>query len=505
MLQSLKLDATSSSKAKDRTEDASGVAASSDAGISGFSGVLAALAGSFQVAPVLSNLPTASAPEVSRSAAGANRAASRDWSRASAKDARAAANDARNGAASRSQAVQKQGSASASPEASSAQKRSSQAPARVDDAQAHAPDPKVAGQGSGSENPQPQGPEEIQALAQAQEANAPEAAEAVPVPVGASASPADASSSEDVGAALLKGLKTLSGAVNAADPSGAQAGLKDGPNAGLGAGFNDGFNAGSGGDAAVGSASGPTSGSAFTISTNPAAEAPGQDANALVISTDTDKLNIAENTLSTMLAQNSTATVKNDALAAEVLGGKDALGALDGSQTAQTAKAPLSHGVDAAMGSVRAQTAAAQAPAQTSPVRTSPALSQVEGTIRWMVRNQEKSAELQLHPENLGRVTISLKVEGNEVHARVWASESSSAALLQDQRTALEQSLKDQGLNLASFDLQSGNRGEDAQRQTPMPQAAPSEPAREVVSSRQDAPTGGTPNLSNAYQIEVFA
>ena len=501
MLQSLKLDATSSSKAKDRTEDANGTAAaSSDAGTSGFSGILAALAGSFQVAPGLSNLPTASAPENSRAAEGAGRAASRDWNRTSSKDARGVSNDARSSASTR-QTAQKQGGAAASQDASPAVKSPSQgsSPASTRNAQAQGADPKATSQGAGSEGAEPPSAEDIQAMAQVQQpqevagdvSGDASGAASAPAPAGAAQAPNVASASKEapsdsLGGVLTKGIKAAPDLANTqSDPSGA----------------NSDLNAGSKGASGADSASD----SAFTLSTNPAAEAPGQDANALVISTDPEKSNIAGNTLSTMLAQSSTATVKNDPLAAEVLGGKDALGALDGSQTAQTAKAPLSHGVDAATGTARAQTAAAQAPAQASPVRTSPALAQVEGTIRWMVRNQEKSAELQLHPENLGRVTISLKVEGNEVHARVWASESSSAALLNDQRTALEQSLKDQGLNLASFDLQSGNRGEDAQRQTPMPQTKPSEPVREVSQSGQDAPTGVTPNLSNACQIEVFA
>jgi flagellar hook-length control protein FliK len=97
--------------------------------------------------------------------------------------------------------------------------------------------------------------------------------------------------------------------------------------------------------------------------------------------------------------------------------------------------------------------------------------SQVDGTIRWLVKNQDKGAELQLHPESLGRVQINLKVEGNVVHAKVWASDAAAVPVLQDHRSSLEASLKAQGMTLGSFDLQHGHR----EQQQPMP--APAEPA----------------------------
>lgn len=133
------------------------------------------------------------------------------------------------------------------------------------------------------------------------------------------------------------------------------------------------------------------------------------------------------------------------------------------------------------------------------------AFSQVEGTIRWMVRNQEKSAELQLHPDKLGQVNISLRIEGQDVHARIWASESTTVPILQEHRAALEQSLREQGLNLSSFDLQSGSRGEDAQGGSQNRSFTPSEASTNTLSSLQDVPTLATQILGNAHQIEVFA
>jgi flagellar hook-length control protein FliK len=99
------------------------------------------------------------------------------------------------------------------------------------------------------------------------------------------------------------------------------------------------------------------------------------------------------------------------------------------------------------------------------PTRQESPLAQVDGTIRFLVKNQDQSAELQLHPESLGRLQIKLKVEGTVVHAKVWASEASTVPLLNDQKALLEASLKNQGLSLGSFDLQHGRREDQA----PMP------------------------------------
>jgi len=130
-------------------------------------------------------------------------------------------------------------------------------------------------------------------------------------------------------------------------------------------------------------------------------------------------------------------------------------------------------------------------------------MAQVDGTIRWLVKNNEQGAELQLHPESLGRVQIKLKVEGNVVHAKLWASEAASMPALQEHRSFLEASLKQQGLTLGSFDLQHGHRDDQA----PLP--APSQSAR---SSFQDAPAAGqespaasAPTSSNANRIEYVA
>lgn len=139
-----------------------------------------------------------------------------------------------------------------------------------------------------------------------------------------------------------------------------------------------------------------------------------------------------------------------------------------------------------------------------APARPHPAATQVEGSIRWILQNKAQGAELQLHPEALGRVVIQLKVEGQEVHARLWASENSSLAVLQDHKAFLETSLKEQGLVLSTFDLQSGARGNSAQTAF-QEQAAPSPRTLPHLEVMQEMPTEFRLDPSDPYRVEVYA
>ena len=108
----------------------------------------------------------------------------------------------------------------------------------------------------------------------------------------------------------------------------------------------------------------------------------------------------------------------------------------------------------------------------TAPRQENP-MTQVDSTIKWLIKNKEQSAELQLHPEHLGRVQVKLTVEGTEVHAKLWASEAAALPVLQEHRAFLEDSLKGQGLHLGSFDLQHGQQGEQAALPRPEPSLPP--------------------------------
>ena len=157
-----------------------------------------------------------------------------------------------------------------------------------------------------------------------------------------------------------------------------------------------------------------------------------------------------------------------------------------------------------ASGAVRV-TAPGSPEALSAPRRENP-MAQVDSSIRWLIKNKEHSAELQLHPEALGRVQVKITVEGTEVHAKLWASEAAAMPVLQEHRAFLETSLKAQGLTLGSFDLQHGQQQND---QSPLPRPDPSPPPLSLNPAparlEQATPAAVTLGPSGGNRIEIVA
>jgi len=156
-----------------------------------------------------------------------------------------------------------------------------------------------------------------------------------------------------------------------------------------------------------------------------------------------------------------------------------------------------------ASGSVRVTASASTATSR--PAGEPNLASQVDGTIRWLVKNQDQGAELQLHPESLGRIQIKLKVEGNVVHAKVWASDAAAVPVLQDHRATLEASLKAQGLTLGSFDLQHGHRQQQESLPTPTEPASTPAVSLAPASTGQETPVSGVNAGTHTSRIEYVA
>ena len=112
------------------------------------------------------------------------------------------------------------------------------------------------------------------------------------------------------------------------------------------------------------------------------------------------------------------------------------------------------------------------------------------------------AVELEMHPESLGQVTIHLKVEGGEVHARLWITEPASVQAVQEDRPHLEQSLKEQGLQLGSFDLQQGHR---PFQEAPSAAGFPTLPPAPLAEARQEAPANPAPSILNPHHVELYA
>jgi hypothetical protein len=119
-----------------------------------------------------------------------------------------------------------------------------------------------------------------------------------------------------------------------------------------------------------------------------------------------------------------------------------------------------------------------------------------------MLKTGAQEANLQLHPEALGQVSIHLRVEGGEVHAQLWVMEPATVQAVQDGRAHLEQSLKEQGLQLGSFDLHQGHR--PFQEPTPSMPLAPAWPEATAI-ARQEAPVAAAPSHADPHRIELYA
>jgi len=157
---------------------------------------------------------------------------------------------------------------------------------------------------------------------------------------------------------------------------------------------------------------------------------------------------------------------------------------------------PLISGLDATSKLETPKAAALPAPLPSQPMQ------QVEGTVRWLLKNNENSAELQLHPDSLGKVSVQLKVEGSQVHARIWASEPTTLPLLEQHRGQLEASLRQQGLSLGTFDLHQGQNA--ARNPMPDPSGQATAPLLEAT-GQQELPPPEAQHSTSSRRVEVYA
>ena len=102
-----------------------------------------------------------------------------------------------------------------------------------------------------------------------------------------------------------------------------------------------------------------------------------------------------------------------------------------------------------------------------------PVWEQISTAFREQVTNRHqelKELDIQLHPEELGKIRIFLRWESGQVHLQVNATEAVTGQLLQNQLSELRQNLTSQGVNCGSLQMgQGGERqqqpqGDEAQR-----------------------------------------
>ncbi len=172
-----------------------------------------------------------------------------------------------------------------------------------------------------------------------------------------------------------------------------------------------------------------------------------------------------------------------------------------------TPSLPPSDGAPMAALHAPARPHGSEAPAPSSPLSSPSAppsapVAQVETGLRWMLKGGAQEAQLQLHPDSLGQVTIHLKVEGGEVHARLWITEPASVQVVREGRPHLELALRDQGLQLGSFDLQQGQR---PFQEAPAAPTLRDSAAPEPRTTRQESPSPLPSPVLNPHHVELYA
>ncbi|MCH2106683.1 MAG: flagellar hook-length control protein FliK [Planctomycetes bacterium] len=137
-----------------------------------------------------------------------------------------------------------------------------------------------------------------------------------------------------------------------------------------------------------------------------------------------------------------------------------------GKVTAASARTPEAAPIagpkeQAAAGKARTE---AKAPAEAAPTPERDQASDVLRQVRLQIIPEARTATVYLKPAELGRVSIKLVVEGDEVRAVVRAETPEALAALEQHMPELEASLEDRGFADAQLDLALGFEGEPTEQ-----------------------------------------
>ncbi len=85
---------------------------------------------------------------------------------------------------------------------------------------------------------------------------------------------------------------------------------------------------------------------------------------------------------------------------------------------------------------------------------------QVMGHLRKQEYSQVKELSIQLHPADLGKVNVSVRLENGQVHLVINATESSTSTFLQNNLTDLRNGLSQNGIDCGSLEMGSNDSGQ---------------------------------------------
>ena len=199
--------------------------------------------------------------------------------------------------------------------------------------------------------------------------------------------------------------------------------------------------------------------------------------------------------------------------------------AVDGNaQTSQlTAAAPLKNAPETAVQVVNTSVSVAPAvttaaPAQASAPVAAPVISAPLGSSEWQqtisqnitlfTRQGQQSAELRLHPEDLGQVQISLKIDDNQAQLQMVSQHSHVRAALEAALPVLRTQLAENGIQLGQSSISSESSAGQQHSSSQQQQASRSGHGGTFAADEEDALTVPASLQSRARgngAVDIFA
>lgn len=137
-----------------------------------------------------------------------------------------------------------------------------------------------------------------------------------------------------------------------------------------------------------------------------------------------------------------------------------------------------------------------------------PVWEQISTVLREHIKNRSqdlKQLDIQLHPQDLGKIQINLRWENGQLHLQVHASEAATGQILQNQLSDLRQTLTSQGVNCGMLEMGQGRERQqnpqENESQRPTNQNSHLDEEEELI----QVPHSLAPGQPGVNQINVIA